>query len=296
MRVADSQIMGLLTGNLGRTRSRMFAAQEQLSTQKRVSQPSQDPVAYGQVLEERAEQSRVRQWGRNVLFGSQRLELADRMLSQTSSVLTRIKELAVQARSDTVSPENRQAIAQEVRQLQRHVVQLANSEINGQAIFGGTRTDAAPYVLGAGDTVTYQGNTETQSIAVGEGVTIQVLIPGGEVFSGPTVNLFDDIRDLLTALEANDGPGIETGIGRMDQAVAQVTTVQGQIGGLVNRLETTQAWLDQSDTLLSQTISENEDADLARAITELRLQEVALEATQATLSRVFETSLLKFLR
>ena len=296
MRVADSQIVGLLTGNLGRTRSRIFTAQEQIATQKKVSQPSHDPVVYGQVLEGRSELSRTEQWSRNIQFGAQRLQLADSTLSQTSSVLSRIKELAVQARSDTVSAENRQAIAQEVRQLQQHLVQLANSEVNGQAIFGGTKTDVPPYVLGAGDTVTYQGNTETQSIAVGEGLTIQVLIPGGQVFSGPTANLFDGIRDLLTALESNNGSGIETGIGAMDQALTQVTNAQGQVGGLVNRLETAQEWLGQAHTLVSQTISENEDADMAQAITELRLQEVALEATQATLSRMFESSLLNFLR
>lgn len=296
MRVADGQVMGLLTGNLARTRSRILTAQEQIATQKRVSQPSHDPVAYGQVLEQRAEQSRAQQWTRNVQFGKQRLELADRTLVQATTVLTRIKELTVQARSETTNADNRAAIAKEVRELHRHLVQLANSEVNGQAIFGGTRTDVPPYVLGAGDTVTYQGNAETQYIAVGEGLTAQVLVPGGQVFSGPTVNIFDGLRDLLAALETNNTAGIETGLGNVDRALAQVTNAQGQVGGLVNRLETTQGWLEQADSLLSQTISEHEDADLTKAITELRLQEVALEATQATLSRMFETSLLKFLR
>ncbi|GKS59185.1 flagellar hook-associated protein 3 [Nitrospira sp.] len=296
MRVADSQILGLLTGNLARTRSSILSAQQQVATQKRVSQPSDDPVVYGQVLQERSELSRTDQWTRNIQFGTQRLQLADSTLTQTSSVLARIKELAVQARSDTVNPENRQAIAQEVRQLQQHLVQLANSEVNGQAIFGGTKTDTPPYVLGGGDNITYVGNAETQSIAVGEGLTIQVLIPGSQVFSGPTVNIFDGIRDLLVALESNSGAGIEAGIGSLDQSLTQVTNVQGQVGGLVNRLETTQDWLDQANTLLTQTISENEDADLAQAITELSKQQVALQATQATLSRVFETSLLNFLQ
>ena len=93
-----------------------------------------------------------------------------------------------------------------------------------------------------------------------------------------------------------NGAGIEVGIGSMDQALIQVTNAQGQVGGLVNRLETTAGWLDQANTLLSQTISENEDVDLAKAITELARQQVSLEATQATLGRVFESSLLNFLR
>lgn len=296
MRVADSQIMGLLTGNLMRTRNRLLTAQEQIATQKRVSKPSQDPVTYGQVLQERSEQSRTQQWTRNIEFGTQRLELADRTLTQTSSVLARIKELTIQARSDTVNPENRQAIAKEIRQLQGHLVQLANSEIDGQAIFGGTKTDVAPYVLGAGDTVTYQGNAESQAIAVGEGLTVQVLVPGGQVFSGPTLNIFDGVRDLLAAIESNNQAGMDTGLGNMDRALSQIANAQGQVGSLVNRLETTKDWLAQADTLLAKTISDNEDADLAAAITELSRQQVALSATQATLSRIFETSFLNFLK
>lgn len=296
MRVADSQIMGLLTGNLMRTRNRLLTAQEQIATQKRVSKPSQDPVTYGQVLQERSEQSRTQQWTRNIEFGTQRLELADRTLTQTSSVLARIKELTIQARSDTVNPENRQAIAKEIRQLQGHLVQLANSEIDGQAIFGGTKTDVAPYVLGAGDTVTYQGNAESQAIAVGEGLTVQVLVPGGQVFSGPTLNIFDGVRDLLAVIESNNQAGMDTGLGNMDRALSQIANAQGQVGSLVNRLETTKDWLAQADTLLAKTISDNEDADLAAAITELSRQQVALSATQATLSRIFETSFLNFLK
>ncbi len=296
MRVADSQIMGLLTGNLMRTRNRLLTAQEQIATQKRVSKPSQDPVTYGQVLQERSEQSRTQQWTRNIEFGTQRLELADRTLTQTSSVLARIKELTIQARSDTVNPENRQAIAKEIRQLQGHLVQLANSEIDGQAIFGGTKTDVAPYVLGAGDTVTYQGNAESQAIAVGEGLTVQVLVPGGQVFSGPTLNIFDGVRDLLAAIESNNQAGMDTGLGNMDRALSQIANAQGQVGSLVNRLETTKDWLAQADTLLAKTISDNEDADLAAAITELSRQQVALSATQATLSRIFEASFLNFLK
>ncbi|MFO0775920.1 MAG: flagellar hook-associated protein FlgL [Nitrospiraceae bacterium] len=296
MRVSDSQILGMLTGNLARTRSRIVTAQQQISSQKRVSTPEQDPVAYGEVIEQRGEQSRTQQWQRNIQFGTQRLELADRTLSQATTALARVRELTIQAGSGTTSPEGRVAIAKEVRELQKHLVQLANSEINGQAIFAGTKTDVAPYVLGAGDNVTYQGNTESQSVAIGEGLTAQVTIPGGEIFSGPTTNVFDGMRDLLAALETNNVPGVQTGLANIDQAMTQLANAQGRIGGLGNGLETTQTWLTQADALLTQTISEHEDADMAKAITELQLQEAALQATQATISRMFDTSLLNFLR
>ncbi|CAI4032991.1 Flagellar hook-associated protein flgL [Nitrospira tepida] len=296
MRVADSQVFNTLFGNMQRTRSRILVAQEQISSQKRLLKPSDDPSSFGQVLAGRTELSRNEQWSRNITFGRQRLELADGTLTQVTTLLIRVKELTVQAASGTTTAEQRVTIAQEVRQLHRHLMQLANTELNGQRIFSGTKTDVAPYVLTAGDTVIYQGNGERHAVEVGEGQTIDDTMPGSQVFSGPTANLFDSLRDLLASLEGNNQAGIETGVGDVDRAMAQVNNAQGQIGALVNRMDVAGEWIARATELVTRTISDHEDADLAEAISDLSRHELALEATNATLSRMFTTSLLNFLR
>ena len=296
MRVADSQVMSVLFGNLQRIRGRLLTAQEQIASQKRVAEPSDDPIAYGSGLAGRTQLAQAEQWIRNIQFGSQRLELADSTLTQVSSVLTRIKELAVQARSDTTGAANRATIAKEVRELHRHLMQLGNTELNGQALFAGTKTDTTPFVISSGDTVVYQGNAETHAIEVGENLTLQTTIPGSRIFSGPTTNLFDAVRDLLAAMESNNGAGIEAAIGSLDTGSAQVANAQGQIGALVNRLETSRTGLEQAADLATRTISENEDVDLAKAVSDLQRHDVALQAASSVLSRIFDTSLLNFLR
>ena len=296
MRVADSQVFNALFGNMQRTRSRILVAQEQISSQKRLLRPSDDPSSFGQVLAGRTVLSRNEQWSRNIQFGRQRLELADGTLTQVTTLLVRVKELTVQAASGTTTAEQRATIAQEVRQLHRHLMQLANTELNGQRIFSGTKTDVAPYVLTAGDTVIYQGNGERHAVEVGEGQTIDDTMPGSQVFSGPTANLFDSLRDLLASLEGNNQAGIEMGVGDVDRAMAQVNNAQGQIGALVNRMEVAGEWIARATELVTRTISDHEDADLAKAISDLSRHELALEATNATLSRMFTTSLLNFLR
>lgn len=296
MRVADNQVFNTLFGNMQRTRGRILVAQEQISSQKRLLKPSDDPSAFGQVLAGRTELSRNEQWSRNLTFGKQRMALADGTLTQVTTLLIRVKELTVQAASGTTSAEQRGTIAQEVRQLHRHLMQLANSEFNGQSIFSGTRTDVAPYVLTSGDTVAYQGNGERHAIEVGEGQTIDDTIPGSQIFSGPTSNLFNTLRDLLAAMEGNNQTGIEAGIGNLDQALAQVNNAQGQVGALVNRMDVAGEWLTRATELVTRVISDREDADLAEAISDLSRNELALEAANATLSRMFNTSLLNFLR
>lgn len=296
MRVADQQMYGILLGNLQRSRLQMLTSQEQISSQKRVTNPSDDPSAYGQIVLDKSALSQTTQWVRNINFGTARVDAADQALGQVQNLITRVRELTIQASSDTTSAEGRQSIAKEVRQLQRQLVQLGNTEVAGQAIFGGTKTDVQPFTITTGDTVTYQGNSETQSIAVGENQTVQILVPGSSIFTGPNTNMFDSLRDLLTALESNNRSGIQAGLGNLDLATAQISDAQGTIGALANRLQVTHDALDTATLTITKSISDNQDADLATAITQLRLQEVAVQAASETFTKIFDSSLINYLR
>ena len=296
MRIADQQLFGLLQGRFQQISQRILLAQQQIASQKEVSRPSDDPNTFGQIISDKSDLSRAEQRIRNVEFGASRLDAADSALATVNQVLSRIKELAVQARSDTATASDRSLIAKEVRELHRQLVQVANTEVNGTSIFAGTKTDLAPFVLGPGDTVQYQGNAETQSVEVGNGQRIQITVPGNVIFTGPSMNLFDGLRDLLASLESNNGTGIETGIGDVDRALVQVAGTQGTIGALANRLESTQRSLNDVSDLIKAALSRHEDADLAKAISDLTGQQLALEATARSANRLFENSLLNFLK
>ncbi|QOJ33658.1 MAG: flagellar hook-associated protein FlgL [Nitrospira sp.] len=296
MRVADQQIYSNLLGNLQRARLQSLNAQEQISSQRRVSHPSDDPSAFGQIVLDKSALSQTTQWIRNIDFGRARVDAADQALGQVQNLITRIRELTIQAGSDTTSPEGRETIAKEVRQLQRQLVQLGNTEVAGQAIFGGTESDVSPFVITSGDTVAYQGNAETQSIAVSPNQTVQILLPGSSIFTGSATNIFNSLRDLLTALESNDRNGIQDGLGNLDLATAQISETQGTVGALANRLQVTRDALDTATLTISKSISDNQDADLAAAISRLRLQEVAVNAASQAFARIFDTSLLNYLR
>jgi flagellar hook-associated protein 3 FlgL len=287
---------GILLGNLQRSRLQMLTSQEQISSQKRVTNPADDPSAFGQIVLDKSALSQTTQWVRNINFGTSRVNAADQALGQVQNLITRVRELTIQASSDTTSAEGRQSIAKEVRQLQRQLVQLGNTEVAGQAIFGGTKTDVQPFTITSGDTVAYQGNSETQSIAVGENQTVQILVPGSSIFTGSTTNMFDSLRDLLTALESNNRSGIQAGLGNLDLATAQISDVQGTVGALANRLQVTHDALDTATLTITKSISDNQDADLATAITQLRLQEVAVQAASETFTKIFDSSLINYLR
>ena len=295
MRVSDQQLFGSTAGNLQRIKERIVRVQEQVASQQRIAKPSDDPSIFGQVILDKSALADNDQWIRNIQFGTARVEVADQTLQETQNLISRIRELAVQARSDTTSAQGRVTIAQEVRQLHRQLIQLANTEVAGQPVFAGTKTDAPPFVLGVGDAVSYQGNSESQSIAVGPNQTTQIVLSGDQVFAGATTNIFDDLSNLLVALETNNGAGIEVGIGNLDQAIGQISLAQGQIGAIANRLDTAQGTSQVVSEAIQKVLSDQTGTDLATALTELQQQETAYQATSQTFTRLFDSSLLKFL-
>lgn len=144
--------------------------------------------------------------------------------------------------------------------------------------------------------VQYQGDTGTHQIEVGNNQTVQTNVTGDRVFVGPNVNLFASIKNLVTSLRTNYRGGITDTIGDINDGLSQAGAVIGEVGALSNRLTASGERLQDTQTFYSRTLSETEDVDLAKAISDLTLQQYAIEAASRTLNQVFSNSLLNYLR
>ncbi|MDH5740344.1 MAG: flagellin, partial [Nitrospira sp.] len=142
----------------------------------------------------------------------------------------------------------------------------------------------------------YAGDSANHEIEVADGEVIPTNVLGHQAFSGPHVNLFETVQHLLASLRGNFKAGIVESLGDLDRALGQVSAAQAEVGGLANRLEATSSALEDAKVLASNTLSSFEDIDLARTISDLTLQEYAIQAAGETLGRIFENSLLKHLR
>lgn len=143
---------------------------------------------------------------------------------------------------------------------------------------------------------TYQGDGAGVEVEVGDGRTVASNVPGDQIFSGPTVDLFQNLQDFHQALVTNDVSGIQAAIGQFDQALSQVNDARATIGARVNRLETIKGGLDLL-SVNTQTLRSNfEDADIARVASDLATLQNTLEASMSTLARQFQTNLLDFIK
>ncbi len=164
------------------------------------------------------------------------------------------------------------------------------------AITTGSAAPAADDLFRIRTGVQYQGTSGLQAIEVGDNQTVKTNLPGNEVFSGATIDLFASIKNLVSALNGSYRGGIEQGNADAETATSQVVKAQGEIGALTNRLDATNASLGQFRDLLAKSLSDNQDADLVQAISELQQQMLAMQATSQIASQIFQNSLLRFLQ
>jgi len=170
-------------------------------------------------------------------------------------------------------------------------------EFNGirLQITNGTSTPAAGDLFHVVAQTRYAGDSGSRQVEVADGESVTTNVVGDQVFSGSDINLFDTVQQLLTALRGNFKAGIRESLSGLDRAISQVTAGQGTIGALANRLEATSSALDDTKAIATNALSSLHDIDLAKTISELTLQDYALQAAGQTLSRIFDNSLLKYL-
>lgn len=142
----------------------------------------------------------------------------------------------------------------------------------------------------------YQGDGAGIEVEIGDGRSVETNVPGNQIFSGPTVDLFQNLQDFHQALVTDDAQGIKATIGQLDQSLSQVTDARATIGARVNRLDTIKDGLDLL-RVNTQTLRSNfEDADIAQVASDLATLQNTLEASMSTLARQFQTSLLNFIK
>lgn len=185
MRVADKMQFDQVRNNVSKNRSQMAELQNQAATQKRVTKPSDDPLAASRVLSNRIDLQSNRQFTKSLNYAKSFLEVTDQALNDISEVLMRAKELAInQANDASANEESRRVVATEVEQLHNAMVAIGNRKLGDRFIFGGYKTMHAPF----SEVGQYAGDTGEMNIHIEQETFMPMNIPGSRVFLGEGVN------------------------------------------------------------------------------------------------------------
>ena len=181
MRIADKMSYDQIKSNIARNRTEMSQLQNQAATQKRVTKPSDDPVAASRVLFSKTEQRGVDQYLKNLNYARSFLDFSEQSLGEMSELLMRAKELAIAQSSDAgASEQTRRVVAAEVAQLYDQSVQIANRKLGERFIFGGFKTTQPPFTLDG----EYNGDSGELKIHIDKDSFLAMNLPGSAVFQG----------------------------------------------------------------------------------------------------------------
>ena len=145
MRLTENLKFSTMTNNIYLSQSKYAELMEQISSQKRINRPSDDPVGMRTVLDGRRAKSAIEQYQRNMDSGKGWLDITETTLNGANELITRLREIAVAQGSANASADSRSIAAATVGQIIEEMRSLANTQYGGRYLFGGTRTDTEPF-------------------------------------------------------------------------------------------------------------------------------------------------------
>lgn len=183
MRISTLQIYDNGLRSMQDVTQQLQKTQEQLSSGKRVNNPSDDPVAAARILELNKNLAQSSQYQSNINLANNQLSQEDGTLSSVDDTLTRIRQLAVQAGNGTLNATDRKDMAQELTQDLQQLVGLANTKDSaGDYVFGGFQGGQQPFVQNASGDYVYQGDQGQRSLQIDSGISVPVNDSGDSVF------------------------------------------------------------------------------------------------------------------
>jgi len=186
MRVSTSYIFDQNLTAMMNQQTELGKTQLQVSTGKRILNPSDDPAGSVQILNLKREFSVTEQYLSNADKAENKQTLEDSSLQSVTGILQRVRELAIQGLNDTNTQKDRQAIAQEMDQLNEQLLGLANTrDSNGDYVYSGFNSNTQPYATING---AYLGDEGQRNMKVGAGVLIETNDPGNAIFESEHVS------------------------------------------------------------------------------------------------------------
>lgn len=248
--------------NLSTSNANQADVLEKLSSGSRINKAGDD--AAGLAISEKltAHSRGLTQAKRNAADGISLIQTAEGGLNEVSNILLRMRELSVQAASDTVGQEERQYIDFEYQALTDEINRIAQvTEFNGAKLLNGQNPDFEVQVG-------IHNNPEEDRLVYSPQMT--------DVTAG---------RLGLTDLNTQNKENSQNNLAAIDNAISQVNENRAGLGALQNRLQSTIRNLAITNENLSEANSRIRDADFAVQTSELTKQSILQQAGTATLAQ-----------
>ncbi|MGB4346506.1 MAG: flagellar hook-associated protein FlgL [Burkholderiaceae bacterium] len=308
MEISTSLRFDHAIAQMGVTQDRLTRTQEQLSSTKEILKPSDAPDKSAAITRLKSVIDQQNSYVSTIKSTQDKFSQQETALKSTSDVVTRLKELAIQAANDTNGPEGRKLIAVEVKGLRDQLLSLANTQdVNGNYIFSGTRANTAAFAADSSGKLVYQGDQTITQVAVGEQRELANNRSGSQAFgrvirtaadgTQTGVGFFQVIDDLAAALSnGNDAASLQRAVGELDAAQSGVTESIAAVGSGISVLDSQSSVADENLLRLKSTLIGMEDVDYTEAITRMNKDMLALQAAQSSFAKISQLNLFDYIK
>jgi flagellar hook-associated protein 3 FlgL len=320
-RISTNQYFKLSTDRMSKQQTELVKIQGQLATGQRVLKPSDDPLAMSVALGAKAGVKTIDSYQSNITYINNQLGQMDVAFQSASDVMVSIKEAFLQAGNASLSPADREIVAQDIEGRMEELRGIANrTDANGYYLFSGTFQDQQPFQTpGPGITGTFLETTTAaaadavigREMQVSSGRFVNLNITAQNAFVDPNTNedAFEILREAIALLRNPAYPNGQEGATaqdtylkafnnkgeQLDRVFDQVQISRTKVGVRLREVETLQQINQAAQLELERVAGEAVGLDYAKAISELSQGQLQLQATQQSFGNTSKLSLFNFI-
>ena len=296
MRISSRAYMDQLGANLARAGSEVARLGQQIASGKRLTRPSDDPLAVGAVVDARSDLAQVVNRQKVLNKASRLMGVADGALDTMTSLLRRAQDIGAGATEPALTSAARAAMAAELRSIRDSLMDEANASVAGDYVFAG-KLSRQPPLSEAGGVVSYSGSSEGIELWVAPGRPMEASVPGDRLLNFenadgeravPDVDtdIFTLLADLASAVEAGDDAEVRRMTPQLQALSENVVEQRGVLGARARRVRDATDAAACAEVHARELLADIEDVDLVRAITDLEAQKLAYQAALAATAKM----------
>ncbi len=281
--------MRALQGN----RSNMAFLQRAIATGKKLHTASDGPVSFSRARRFSNMLSQNEQFLRNIQDAQGWVDATSSKLDLIVGLLMDAADIAKRGADGNIDADIRESLGNKVDGLLDEMLSLANDEHIGRKVFAGSETKSGnPFSIN-GSNIIYSGNTDPINRKISEQHTISININGQQLLD---TGMFTAMINLRDALLTDDTASISGSIDEIDAAKEKVLNIATTLASVSNNLDLAMNRIEAVNVNLNKYISDEEDVDLAEALTKYEAEEIAYKAALQSAAKIMNLSILDYMR
>jgi flagellar hook-associated protein 3 FlgL len=298
-RVTNLMASQQVLANINAGQDGLLQTEEQLSTGKRINQPSDDPYGASLAISLQGQLARLGDYSNNVSDGTAWTNAGLSALQNMTDQLQRAQELVTEANNGTESSTEMQAGGAEIQQLVDGIKTDANATYNGQYVFGGGGT-AAPYSSADNSFHGVVGGQVQRTVSAGSADTANVTVNTQvyQVLNGSAnddTGLLSQLQSIADSMKAGNPPPSGS-LTALSSSLTGITEQSATLGAAQDRLSLASTRIQSLQTSVTSSLSDDQDANMAQTLTTFSNQQAAFTAALKAGANIVQTSLMDFLQ